>query len=154
VTPDWLRGSMAEGRLLPCADYAALPDLKQANEGVCPSSSSLLSEKPSSKPKSRSPSLHSPPFPRAAHTDIVPPAFLLPPPMPPTPVELDHTARFCCSRASPLVCVNQLLCDALDILRRSRALESNERSVLSYARAIAVSVTLSSLILPLNLYAL
>ena len=140
---------MAEGRLLPCADYAALPDLKETNEEVCPSSSSLPS-----KSKSRSPSLHSPPFPRAAHTDIVPPAFLLPPSVPPTPVELGHTARFCCSRASPLVCVNQLLCDALDVLRRSRALESNERSELSYARAIAVSVTLSSLILLLNLYAL
>lgn len=33
--------------------------------------------------------------------------------------------------------MNQPLCSALDVLRRSRALESNERSALSYARAIA-----------------
>ncbi|KAI0002198.1 hypothetical protein BJV74DRAFT_949333 [Russula compacta] len=69
-------------------------------------------------------------------SDVIPPASLLPPPVPPTPVEFDHTARFCCSRASPLVCVNQPLCDMLDLVRRSRELESNERSALSYARAI------------------
>jgi hypothetical protein len=80
---------------------------------------------------------------RAAHISPAPPAFLLPPSKPPTPVELDHTAHFCCSRASPLVCPNQSLCAEFDVLRRSRVLEGNERSALSYARAIAVSVILA-----------
>ena len=147
VTPDWLRDSVAQARPLPCADYAALPDLKATNEKVCRRGGSLPSEKPLSKFKSRSPFLqdtspHSRSSYRATHKDIVPPAFLLPPPVPPPPAELDHTARYCCSRASPLVCVNQPLCAALDVLRRSRALESNEHSALSYARAIAVSIAL------------
>jgi hypothetical protein len=38
------------------------------------------------------------------------------------------------------VCPNQSLCAEFDVLRRSRVLEGNERSALSYARAIAVSV--------------
>ena len=81
----------------------------------------------------------SPAPPQAASTDTIPPAYLLPPPVPPPDVKLDHTAHFCCSRASPLVCPNQPLCEALDVLKRGRALESNERSALSYSRAIAVS---------------
>lgn len=156
MTPDWLRDSVAQARPLPCADYAALPDLKETNEKVCRRGGSLPSENPPSKFKSRSPSFQGiSPHPRssyrATHKEIVPPAFLLPPPVPPPPAELDHTARYCCSRASPLVCVNQPLCAALDVLRRSRALESNERSALSYARAIAVSVALPSFVyFPLN----
>jgi hypothetical protein len=139
VTPDWLRDSVAQGSSLPCADYSALPDLKREDEKRPSSSksesrftSSLLHGSPPTRPQSP---------PRAAHAEITPPAFLLPPPVPPPAVELDHTAHLCCSRASPLVCVNQPLCAAFDVLRRSRALESNERSALSYARAIAVSVT-------------
>ncbi|KAH9050966.1 Nucleotidyltransferase [Lactarius deliciosus] len=132
VKPDWLRDSVEQGHPLPCTDYAALPDLKEATEEHCPRSKSqsavtALSKSGSPSISSRSPS-------RAA---LTPPAFLLPPSKPPSPVELDHTAHFCCSRASPLVCPNQALCAEFDVLRRSRILESNERSALSYARAIA-----------------
>jgi DNA polymerase IV len=147
VRPDWLRDSVAQGRPLPCADYVALPDLKEANEKLPRRGSPLLSENPPPKSKSRSPSLWNPlprlSSPGATHKDVVPPAFLLPPPVPLPPVELEHTAKYCCARASPLVCVNQPLCDALNVLRRGRVLESIEHSALSYARAIAVSVTLS-----------
>lgn len=140
VTPDWLRDSVAQGSSLPYADYAALPDLnlKEGEEGE------EDEKRPSSKSELRFTSHGSPPsaHSRAAHADVTPPAFLLPPPVPPPDVELDHTTRLCCSRASPLICVNQPLCAALDVLRRSRALESNERSALSYARAISVSMTL------------
>ncbi|KAH9006161.1 Nucleotidyltransferase [Lactarius hatsudake] len=132
VKPDWLRDSVEQGHPLPCTDYAALPDLKEATEEHCPRSKSqsavtALSKSGSLSTSSRSPS-------RAA---LTPPAFLLPPSKPPSSVELDHTAHFCCSRASPLVCPNQALCAEFDVLRRSRMLESNERSALSYARAIA-----------------
>ena len=147
VTPDWLRDSVARGSPLPYADYAALPDLRQVDEKPSPRSisESRITFHHSSLPaRSQSPS-------RAASTDVTPPAYLLPPPVPPLEVKLDHTAHFCCSRASPLVCPNQPLCDALDILKRGRALESNERSALSYSRAIAVSVILPSFIFALNL---
>jgi hypothetical protein len=146
---------MAQGRLLPCADYAAVPELKATTEKHCPRSSSQFGENsPSKSPKSRHPSLRSSPqtSPRATHVNLTPPAFLLPPPVQPPPSKLDHTARFSCSRASPLVCVNQSLCSTLDLLRRSRALESNERSALSYARAIAVSLTLPRLVCFLTVY--
>jgi hypothetical protein len=143
VTPDWLRDSIAQGRLLPCADYAALSELKATTEMHCPRSASLFPQNSPSKSKSQPPTRTS----RVTHVDLTPPAFLLPPPVPPPPEKLDHTARFSCSRPSPLVCVNQSLCSALDILRRSRALESNERSALSYARSIAVSLTLPRLTL-------
>jgi hypothetical protein len=144
VTPDWLRDSVARGSSLPYADYAALPDLN-LKEGEDDDE-----KRTSSKSESRFASLHGSPRPArsqspsraAAVEDVTPPAFLLPPPVPPPDVELDHTTRLCCSRASPLICVNQPLCAALDVLRRSRALESNERSALSYARAISVSMTL------------
>ncbi|KAI0282848.1 hypothetical protein BGY98DRAFT_912143 [Russula aff. rugulosa BPL654] len=133
VTPDWLRDSVARGSPLPYADYAALPDLRQVDEKLSPrsiSESRITSLHSSPPTRSQSPS-------RAASTDGIPPAYLLPPSVPPLEVKLDHTAHFCCSRASPLVCPNQPLCDALDILKRGRALESNERSALSYSRAIA-----------------
>lgn len=134
VTPDWLRDSVARGSALPCADYAALPVLRERDEKFNPRSTS----------DSRITSHYSSPAPpQAANTladAIPPPAYLLPPPVPPPDVKLDHTAHFCCARASPLVCPNQPLCDALDVLKRGRALESNERSALSYSRAIAVSL--------------
>lgn len=133
VTPEWLRDSIEQGRPLPCADYAALQVLKEATEEHCPRSKS---QPKVTKPGSTSQdSLR--PSSRAAHINPDPPAFLLPPSKSPTPVELDHTAHFSCSRASPLVCPNQSLCAEFDVLRRSRVLEGNERSALSYARAIA-----------------
>jgi len=58
------------------------------------------------------------------------PTFSLHPSISPLPVKLNHTARHCCSRASPLICVNQPLCSALDILRHSCTLESNKCSAL------------------------
>lgn len=137
VTPDWLRDSVKQGRPLPCADYAALQDLKEATEEHCLRSKSQSTVATLSKSGSPSLSLeYHPPRP-PSHVNPAPPAFLLPPSKPPSPVELDHTARFSCSRASPLVCPNQSLCAEFEVLRRSRALEGNERSALAYARAIA-----------------
>ncbi|THH18302.1 hypothetical protein EUX98_g8985 [Antrodiella citrinella] len=51
--------------------------------------------------------------------------------------KLSYKSRYACQRASPLVCPNQNLALQLDIIRRSRALEGEERSALSYARAIS-----------------
>ncbi|TFY63526.1 hypothetical protein EVJ58_g3189 [Rhodofomes roseus] len=63
------------------------------------------------------------------------------PPDPPIPTrldKLDYTSRYSCQRASPLVCPNQDLVRELDIVHRSRAMEGEERSALSYERAISV----------------
>jgi hypothetical protein len=68
------------------------------------------------------------------------PQHLLPP-SPPTPTSLNrlsHDSLYAVQRASPLVCPNQLLIRELDDIRRSRELEGEARSALSYARAISV----------------
>lgn len=67
------------------------------------------------------------------------PDNLLPPPSPiPTFTErLSWQARYSCQRASPLICSNQDLALELDVIKRSRALEGEDRSALSYSRAIA-----------------
>jgi hypothetical protein len=59
---------------------------------------------------------------------------------PVTPVALDYTATLACKRASRLVCINQDLVAEISIIRRSRELECNPRSALSYSRAIAVCI--------------
>ena len=68
------------------------------------------------------------------------PAHFLPPDPPPAfdPASLDSGARFSCLRASPLVCANQGLCEQLDVMRRARELEGEDRSALSYLRAVSV----------------
>lgn len=52
---------------------------------------------------------------------------------------LNYLSHFCCQRPSQLTCPNQALVKELDIIRRARFVEGEERSMLSYARAIAVS---------------
>lgn len=52
---------------------------------------------------------------------------------------LNYLSTFCCQRPSHLTCPNQALVEELDIIRRARLFEGEERSMLSYARAIAVS---------------
>ncbi|KAI9441646.1 Nucleotidyltransferase [Lactarius indigo] len=122
VTPDWLRDSVEQGHPLSCTDYAAFPDLKEAAKENCPLWVTIHF------------------FPARLHErHLLPRRFCSLQSKPPSPVELDHTAHFCCSRASPLVCPNQALCAEFDVLRRSRALESNERSALTFPRVITES---------------
>lgn len=68
------------------------------------------------------------------------PEHLLPPPrsIPTDTSRLNHASKYACQRASLLVCPNQALATELDIIKRSRALEGEERSALSYSRAISV----------------
>lgn len=54
---------------------------------------------------------------------------------------LSYDAKYSCLRPSPLVCPNQNLVKELDVIRRGRNVEGEERSVLSYSRAISVSST-------------
>lgn len=68
------------------------------------------------------------------------PAHLLSPdpPIPTNVSKLSYNSRYAVQRASPLICPNQGLALELDIIKRSRGLEGEERSQLSYARAISV----------------
>lgn len=79
-------------------------------------------------------------WPNKSKLSVKIPANLLPPD-PPVPTRLDklnHASRYACQRASPLVCPNQELVREFDIMYRSRAMDGEERSALSYERAISV----------------
>lgn len=92
---------------------------------------------PSSSSSKRPPQQLSPPT--SPNKCAAIPRHLLPPD-PPLRTEVDRlspTALYCAQRASPLICPNQKLVQALDIIRRSRELEGEARSALSYMRAIA-----------------
>ncbi|KAL6304931.1 Nucleotidyltransferase [Sparassis latifolia] len=65
----------------------------------------------------------------------------LQPPFPPIPTNtsrLNYASRYACQRASPLVCPNGGLVAELDIMHRTRTLEGEARSSLSYQRAVSV----------------
>ncbi|KAI0343503.1 Nucleotidyltransferase [Trametopsis cervina] len=166
VTPSWLKDSVVEGRPLPCGGYVAFPDLLDETVRNCPAceqrpcicedtadekgpAGSPVGEYPS-PPTSPSSSIiierviSSPPSSTNTKIGLTPPRIhvpqhLLPPPVSiPTRTELlSWSSLYTCQRASPLLCPNQALAVELDIIKRSRALEGEERSVLSYARAIA-----------------
>ena len=140
MTPSWLRDSVKSGRPLPCRNYTAVHDLEDGTSQHCPdagqntpSSSSLHS---SSQEKENSWWTE-----RDGPVDI-------------TEVKsLSHKARYSCLRPSPLVCLNQRLVNEIDIIRRSRHFEGEERSMLSYSRAISVSLNfygVASYILPFS----
>jgi len=115
VTPQWLVDSVKHGRLMPYGDYAALNELNNLeNCGEKEDPVPGLSKLPTQSTRSIT-----------ADTGNI--------------TKLSHTARFSCARASPLVCLNQELVAQLDIVRRSRDLEGEDISALSYARAAAVS---------------
>lgn len=122
VTPEWLTNSAKEGRLMSCGDYAAVQDLHEEITHDCPDrshqqyvhvDSGFEPLRPNSA-GSRSESQFA------------------------SDLGFDHKSRYACCRASPLVCPNQALVDEIDIVRRSRDLEGNNRSALSYERAISV----------------
>ncbi|TFY83154.1 hypothetical protein EWM64_g845 [Hericium alpestre] len=150
VTPDWLRDSVQKKTPMHCGDYAALQDLEGTTEAKCPTESdgetSTASPALSTPPPQRhfqrkSSSPHTPsrePGPSKSATP--PPANLLPPDPPYefNPEDLDYRSRFACMRASPLKCPNQELCEMLDVMRQTREVEGEERSELSYRRAVAV----------------
>lgn len=158
VTPSWLRDSVAEGKQQPCEYYVALQDLRDETVKNCPScnAESCACEDTDLEEPTRTP-YSSPPTSRGSRTQQPPPRkraesvaegskSLIRVPenlLPPDPSletnlsRLDYNSRYACQRASPLVCPNQSLAVELDIIKRSRALEGEDRSALSYSRAIA-----------------
>ena len=129
VTPEWLRRSVRDGKPAPCEEYAAVEGLRRTTTVNCPESDSSAR----SPTRSAAQSLDK-------LSPLRVPAHLLPPDPPPAfdAASLDSGARFSCLRASPLVCANQGLCEQLDVMRRAREVEGEERSALSYRRAVSV----------------
>jgi DNA polymerase IV len=56
---------------------------------------------------------------------------------PPGAHSLSYSAPLACCRASPLICPNQAVVAELNVIKRSRWLEGESISALSYSRAIA-----------------
>lgn len=157
VTPSWLRDSVAEGKPLPCDAYVAFPDLRDETVKNCPSCKKrpcLCEDTDFREDGSLSQGYPSPPSSTVSSTVVASTSISLPQKTPPSssvpenllaplkPIatnvdKLSWRSRYACQRASPLICPNQALAVELDIIRRSRALEGEERSALSYARAIS-----------------
>ncbi|KAI0050505.1 Nucleotidyltransferase [Auriscalpium vulgare] len=142
VTPNWLRDSVQQGHALPCGTYAALASLHDTTAANCPTESDSDQDESSAQlsPPTSTPS-EAKSSPSRANKEVEPahiPENLLPPRVPlKTTPDLDHTVRFSCQRTSSLVCPNQELCEQLDVVRKLRELEGEERSSLSYRRAVA-----------------
>jgi DNA polymerase mu len=130
VTPQWLLDSAQHGKPMPCGDYAALYDetahhCQSGSESRNPSRIPPPSQAESGSPES-STTIKRTDSAALAEFDV-------------SKLLRSHTSRYSCCRASPLTCPNQGLVAELDVIRRSRTLEGEERSALSYQRAIAVS---------------
>ncbi|KII95670.1 hypothetical protein PLICRDRAFT_225804 [Plicaturopsis crispa FD-325 SS-3] len=121
VTPKWLAESARQGKPMPCGDFAAIRDLREQTVRNCPDSDDCGSSAPSSPQIAPLQDID-------RSTDASDNFEHL----------IDHTSRFACCRRSPIVCPNQALVAHLDIIRHSRDLEGEDRSALSYARAISV----------------
>lgn len=123
VRPDWIRDSVKKSEALPCGDYAAISDLLDSSIENCPESSSSQSQPPDQAEASTSQHQSTK---ESTLPDLV--------------YEPRYKSRFACERYSPLICPNQDLVKELHIIKLAREMESEERSALSYSRAISVSV--------------
>ncbi|KAJ7496908.1 DNA polymerase mu [Mycena latifolia] len=111
VTPDWLHDSVKQLTILPCGDYAALGELQQTTVENCPNSDDNSDDGSGSSS-----------------------SFV-----PATGIQNAHyKSRYACLRKCPMVCPNQELVQQLGIIRRSRELEGQDISALSYERTISV----------------
>ncbi|KAA1470530.1 Nucleotidyltransferase [Dentipellis sp. KUC8613] len=143
VTPAWLRESIRKNTALPCGDFAALSDLSQTTTANCTAGTDTDGEAgssvhPSPTRATSAAASHHPPR-TSPQIGSIPKNLL--PPDPPYQCDtskLDYLSRFSCCRASPLVCPNQKLCEMLDVMRKTRELEGEDRSSLSYQRAVSV----------------
>lgn len=119
VSPSWLRDSVKSGRPLPCGSYVAVHDLDDETLRICDIAQHTPSGSSSEKETSWQTELDEPVD--AAEVE-----------------SLSYDAKYSCLRPSPLVCPNQNLVKELDVIRRGRNVEGEERSMLSYSRAISV----------------
>lgn len=110
----------------PCGAFAAISQLQDETAGHCPDQ-----DQPE---QSRYDSFHLP-LP-ARSTAFGDPAAVVKPTS--EQVKNNWRAKYACTRAHPLVCRNQGLVTALDVLGHSRELEGLSVNALAYERAVAV----------------
>jgi len=115
VIPSWLRDSVQSGVPLPCGNYTAVHGMEDETSRNCPDTTSSPENEISWRTEPDDPV-------DATETE-----------------SLSHKAKYSCLRSSPLVCPNQSLVEEIDVIQRSRNVEGEERSALSYSRAISVS---------------
>ncbi|KAJ7099570.1 hypothetical protein B0H15DRAFT_771111, partial [Mycena belliarum] len=141
VTPDWLRDSVEQRTILPCGDYAALRELHQTTVDNCPDSDDNDNGESGSS-SSFVPPTESRQEIQLTHEveDIGSPSFMPEEGLKKAPAltKAHYTNRHACLRKCPLICPNQALVQQLEVIRRSRELEGQDLSALSYERAISV----------------
>ncbi|KAG8907262.1 hypothetical protein FRB99_004956 [Tulasnella sp. 403] len=146
VIPQWLSDTVERGELLPFEAYHAL---KQSSVGD--RSPSMVSQSSGTELRSnRTPSVH---------TTLTPVSTDMPSTSSPAKTigsslgetstsptrETTENTRFATHRLSPLVCPNQDLLSEVGVIMKSRRLDGNMRSALSYSRAISVRQLTSDL---------
>ncbi|KAF8161313.1 hypothetical protein B0H34DRAFT_840472 [Crassisporium funariophilum] len=135
VTPDWLRDSVKQNHPTACGDYAALEELHDETVKNCPEDDCGSSETVNASPKSSAKGLNIPP---TYKVPIVKPTSAR--------VFKNWASKYACTRASPLVCINQALAVELGVLCRSRELEGLNVNALSYERVCGMIKSYPNLI--------
>ncbi|XP_006461257.1 hypothetical protein AGABI2DRAFT_118163 [Agaricus bisporus var. bisporus H97] len=128
VTPEWLRQSIKLKRPAPCGGFAAIRQLHNDTVEHCPE------QDESSEPSQNTA------HPMASAESVV--VFK------PTSEKVKNNwrSRYACARAHPLICPNQALAIALNVLGRSRELEGLSVNALAYERAVAIIKSYPSVI--------
>ncbi|KAF5380505.1 hypothetical protein D9615_004682 [Tricholomella constricta] len=124
VTPQWLRDSIQQQRIMPCGEYSALRELHDETAKNCPDCNLPSCDCTPSLATVGSTS-------RVSADDTM---KLVTSPR----IFSNYTARYACLRASPLVCPNQALAAELGVLYLHRDLEGKAVNALGYQRAISV----------------
>lgn len=143
VSPAWLRDSAKQRVRLSAQLYPAIrTNMRPFSVSASPALTRKRKAAPSptaSPPADPTPKAPRTVSPKATPPPPTPPPTPPPPSLPPSPL-LDRfppTSRFAVQRLHPLVCPNQVLIKQLAVVRRSRELEGEDRSALSYSRAIS-----------------
>ncbi|KAH9485502.1 DNA-directed DNA/RNA polymerase mu [Psilocybe cubensis] len=124
VTPEWIYDSVKQGKPVQCGCYAAISELHDETVEHCPDSEE-------GKDDTRGTLHHQISVYSPRHEEqAVKPTH-------PRVIE-NWRSKYACTRASPLVCVNQTLVAELGVLGRSRELEGMGINALSYERAVAI----------------
>ncbi|KAJ3565560.1 hypothetical protein NP233_g7552 [Leucocoprinus birnbaumii] len=131
VTPDWLKESIKRDGPAPCKLFAAVTQLQEETAEHCPKSAQDPEEKKESQDLS-SLILSSPGSSSSSResTQTTKPTS--------EKIKNNWRSRYACSRASPLVCINQDLAVALNVLAHARDLDGLSANALAYERAVAV----------------
>ncbi|KAF9451531.1 DNA polymerase mu [Macrolepiota fuliginosa MF-IS2] len=128
VTPDWLRESVKRNNPAPCASFAAVAELHNEAVEHCPEH--VREPGPGGRRPSLILSSPSAPLESTSSTEVIRPTN--------EKVKNNWRSKYACARAHPLICPNQELVVALNVIGRSRELEGLAVNALAYERAVAI----------------